>query len=130
MKSTKESLIFEKECYKIIGLCMKVHSKMGRGYKEIVYKDALEIEFKRNNIPYEREKKFKVFYDGIQLKRQFIADFIVYGSIILEIKSMSTLTDDCIFQTLNYIKVATLQLGLVITFGAPGLLFKRVISTT
>ena len=129
MQNKKEPILFEKECYRIIGLCMKVHSKMGRAYKEVVYKDALEIEFKRNNIPYEREKKFKVFYDGIQLRRQFIADFVVYGSIILEIKSRSALTDDCISQTLNYVKVANLQLGLVITFGAPSLLFKRVILT-
>ena len=44
------------ECYKIIGLCMEVYRVLGGGLSEIIYKDALEIEFKINNIPYEREK--------------------------------------------------------------------------
>ncbi len=54
-----EDLLFKEECYQIIGLSMKVHSTLGKGFKEIVYKDALEIEFKKNLIPYEREKPFK-----------------------------------------------------------------------
>lgn len=127
MSLNNEELLFKEECYKIIGLCMKVHRTLSRAYKEIIYKDALEIEFKRNNIPYEREKRFDVYYDGIKLKRKFIADFVVFGTIILEIKAMSVLNDDSICQTLNYIKIAGFRLGLLITFGAPCLLFKRVI---
>jgi GxxExxY protein len=130
MKTASEELLFKDECYKIIGLCMKVHTKLGRGYKEIIYKDALEIELKRNNIPYEREKKFKVFYDGIELKRKFIADFVVFEKIILEIKAMSSITDSSVYQTLNYIKVAGLQLALLFAFGSTSLLHRRVICTS
>ena len=43
MHSYGEDLLFKEECYTIIGLSMKVHSKLGRGFKEVVYKDALEI---------------------------------------------------------------------------------------
>ena len=51
-----QDLLFKEECFQIVGLSMKVHSKLGRGFKEVVYKDALEIEFINNKISYEREK--------------------------------------------------------------------------
>ena len=50
----------KEENYKIVGICMEVHRILGPGLLEIVYKDALEIEFKNNNIPFEREKEFSI----------------------------------------------------------------------
>ncbi len=77
-------LLFKEECYKMVGLCMKVHTKLGRGFKEIVYKDALEVEFKKdNNILYEREKSFSIIYEDVILPHKFNADFLVFNSIIL-----------------------------------------------
>jgi GxxExxY protein len=61
------SIIYKDEAYKIIGICMEVHSQLGKGLNEIVYSDALEYEFSINNIPYEREKKFEVRYKDIIL---------------------------------------------------------------
>jgi GxxExxY protein len=52
-------LILKEECYKIIGLCMKVHTKLGRGFKEVIYKDALELELIAAGIPHEREKNLR-----------------------------------------------------------------------
>ena len=57
-------LILKDESYKIVGLCMEVHKALGMGFKEIIYKDALEIEFKKNESPYRREKKFTISYKG------------------------------------------------------------------
>jgi len=54
MKTT-EDLIYKEECYKIIGICFDVHNNLGPGFLEIVYKDALEYEFKKSGIQYERE---------------------------------------------------------------------------
>ena len=82
-----EDLVFKDECYRIVGLCMKVHSKLGKGFKEIVYKDALVIEFIRNEIPYQREKPFKIQYEDVVLRHEFTADFFVFNSLILEIKA-------------------------------------------
>lgn len=56
----EQELLFNEECYKIIGLHVKVHSILGPGFKEIIYKDALEIELQRDKIPYAREKPFRV----------------------------------------------------------------------
>ena len=50
--------LFEEETYKIIGILFEVHKNLGKGFSEIVYKDALEFEFNENNVPYEREKEY------------------------------------------------------------------------
>ena len=79
-------LIFKEECYEIIGVCMDVHKELRNGYLEIIYKDAIEIEFKRLGIPYVREKEFHVFFKGQPLQRTFNVDFFVYNKINLESK--------------------------------------------
>ncbi len=55
-------LIYEEDTYKIIGICMEVHNELGKGFSEVVYGDALEIELIDNNIPYSRESKFDITY--------------------------------------------------------------------
>ena len=87
MEFDEKAYPLQKETHSIIGLCMKVHRNLGPGLLEIVYKDALEIEFKNNAIQYEREKEYLIEYKDVILPHRFYADFIVYGSIILEAKS-------------------------------------------
>lgn len=118
-----------KETYKIIGLAMEVHKEIGRGFLEIVYKDALEIEFNDNNILYDREKPFEINYKGRLLKRKYIADFIAHQQIILEIKAQSGIYDEDIKQTINYLACSKLKIGLIINFGEESLSFRRVILT-
>lgn len=120
-------LLFKQESYKIIGACFEVHNALGHGFKEVVYKDALELEFKQIGIPYQREKPFSVVYKKQILKHYFVADFIAYDSIILEIKQGSFIGDPYIKQTLNYLKASGIRLGIVINFGQPSLEFQRVI---
>ena len=122
-----EDLLFKDECYRIVGLCMKVHSKLGKGFKEIVYKDALEIEFIRNEIPYQREKPFKIQYEDVVLRLEFTADFFVFNSIILEIKATFQFHPDNFKQTLNYLKASQVKLGVLINFGEDQLKFKRIV---
>lgn len=120
-------MLMAEECYKIIGVCMKVHSILGAGFNEVIYKDALEMEFLKNNFVFEREKAFKVEYDGVVLKRRFYADFVLNNSIILEAKSNSQFFSHDFAQTLNYLKVAKIELGLLVNFGNASLQYKRVI---
>ena len=79
-----EDLIFKEECYTIIGMCITIHNKLGKGFKEVVYEDAMEIEFKKAGIFYAREKEFSIEYDGALLPHKFDADFLVFESIILK----------------------------------------------
>lgn len=118
------------EVYKIIGACMEVHSILGRGFLEIVYKDALEYEFKMRGIPYEREKKLEIYYKTIKIKRDFYADFYMYNEIILEVKAQHGVVDELYKQTLNYLSASKKELGLLVNFGEESLVYKRVIHTS
>ena len=106
---------------------MKVHSTLGKGFKEVVYKDALEIEFRKNSIPYQREKSFTITYDETVLRHTFDSDFFVYDSIILEIKAVYQFHTDNFKQTLNYLKASQVKLGILINFGEDQLKFKRIV---
>ena len=79
-------LLFKEASYKIIGVCMKIHSTLGLGLKEINYKDAMEMDFAEEDIKYEREKRFAVKYKDKILRNPYVADFIIDNSIILEVK--------------------------------------------
>ena len=127
--SRKENFLMREETYKIIGLAMEVHRIIGKGFLEIVYKDALEIEFTDYLIHYEREKSYTIEYKGRLLKRKYNADFVVYDNLILEVKAQSGIYDEDIKQTINYLACSKLKLGLIINFGEDSLTFKRVILT-
>jgi GxxExxY protein len=120
-------ILFKEESYKIIGACFEVHKILGHGFKEAVYKDALELELQKLDIQFIREKPFTIIYKEQKLKHFFIADFVVYETIILEIKIGSYIGDPYIKQTLNYLKASGLRLGMVINFGKPSLEYQRVI---
>ena len=120
-------IFYKEESYAIIGLCMEVHNKLGHGFSEIVYKDALEIEFKENEIFYEREKEFQINYKGHILKHSFFADLVVFDSIILEVKCVKSLSDEHISQIINYLVASDKKLGLLINFGRDKLEYKRLV---
>ncbi len=110
-------IIYKDESYNIIGKCFEVYNNLGHGFLEIVYKDALEYEFQKSDIPYEREKEYVVNYKNIILPHKFYADFVVYDKIILEIKAVSKISDKFIAKVLNYLKVSNNQLALIVNFG-------------
>jgi GxxExxY protein len=115
------------ETYKIIGLCMEVHTILGKGHSENIYGDALEYEFKLNNIPYVRERKYNIEYKDIVLTRYYFSDFTVFDEIILELKAIQQLTNSEIKQTLNYLAASKNKIGLLINFGEDSLKYKRII---
>ena len=117
----------EQETYKIIGICMEVHRNLGPGLLEIIYKDALEIEFKNNNIPFEREKEFFIEYKRNILPHNFYADFVVFDDIILEIKSVKEINNEHIARTLNYMRLADTPVGIIANFQNKSLVHKRLV---
>ena len=120
-------LIYEDESFKIIGACMEVHKELGSGFLEGVYQEALAVEFKKQNIPFEREKEINISYKGINLNKKYISDFICNDKILLELKALSKLTSEHESQVLNYLKATGFKLGLLINFGEPSLKVKRII---
>lgn len=122
-------LIYKEESYAIIGACMEVHKKLGAGFLESVYSEALELEFQKRDIPFEKEKKLSVYYGNELLKKYFKADFVCFDKIIVEIKSAKIIIEAHKQQTLNNIKSTKFQLGLLVNFGASSLDYRRVINT-
>ncbi|MDO5979905.1 GxxExxY protein [Flavivirga spongiicola] len=120
-------LIYKEEAYKMIGICMEVHNQLGKGFNEVVYADALEIELMDNGISYSREMKFGITYKGNLLPHKYKADFIIDDKIVLELKAIDCLTSAHIKQTLNYLAVSKLKLGLLINFGEDSLKYKRIV---
>ena len=115
--------------YKIIGACIEVHSQLGCGFLEPVYQEALSMEFKNRNIPYQKEKLIKINYKNKMLSKKYIADFICFDKIIIELKALSKLTSDHDAQLLNYLKATGFELGLLVNFGTKKLEYKRMILT-
>lgn len=126
-KLIRMNLLEKEESYLIVGKCFDVHNELGPGFLEIVYKDALELEFRNAGIPFKREVRYNVHYKGNVLPHFFHADFVVFHSIILEVKSNSAISGQCIAQAMNYLKVSGNQLALVVNFGERKLVSKRVV---
>jgi GxxExxY protein len=127
MEKDGNGILFKEESYRIIGMCMKIHNTLGKGFKEVVYKDALELELYRGKIKYKREAGFVIEYEGARLQHFFIADFLITDCMILEIKSTPFLQAWHFAQTLNYLKASHLKLGILINFGEQRLNYKRII---
>lgn len=84
-----------------------------------MYQDALELEFRLRNIPYEREKLIQVMYKGHKLGEPYRADFVCYGKIIVELKAVEELSSTHRAQVLNYLHATKMKLGLLVNFGEP-----------
>ncbi|MDH4472062.1 MAG: GxxExxY protein [Fluviicola sp.] len=122
-----KTFILKEETYQIIGLCMDVHSELGSGFTEIVYKDALEYEFKMRKIHFEREREFTVRYKDIFLPHKYYADFVVMNNIVLEVKTVNSLVKEHMEQTINYLCVSGLNVGLLVNFRNSKLEYKRLV---
>ena len=109
-------LVYKEESAKIVGAIFEVHKRLGVGLLEKVYQEALAIELKHCNIPFEREKRFDVYYRNQKLDVQYIADFVCYDKIIVELKAVSELTDVHKAQVRNYLTITNYELGILCNF--------------
>jgi GxxExxY protein len=122
------NIIYKGESYKLMGILFDIHSNLGKGFSEIVYKDAIEYELEKSLIFFEREKEYSVKYKDILLKHKFYADFIIFDKIILEIKCCNSISDSHIAQAMNYLKVSNNKLAIIVNFNNDSLEYKRIVS--
>ena len=122
-------IIYKDESYAIIGACMKVHRALGPGFLEAVYEEVVEKEFVIQNIPYKRQVKLDLYYEGVQLKKNYRADFICYESIIVELKAVTQIPSVFYAQLQNYLKCTNMELGMLINFGTSSLTYKRIVNS-
>lgn len=110
----------------IIGAAMAVQGELGSGFLEAVYQAALEKEFQRRDIPYEREKRLPVHYRG-EVIADYQADFLCFEDVVVELKALQKLSGDEEAQVINYLKATGLNQGLLINFGSGSLKYKRFV---
>ncbi len=128
MMAMEQELLYRDEVYAIVGAAIEVHKHLASGFLDAVYHEALQIELGQRLIPFVSEKVITIFYKQQQLKKEYIADFVCYEKIIIEIKSISVLTVKEEAQILNYLKATGMKVGLLINFGSTGRLeWKRFI---
>lgn len=127
--NAKEDILFKDEAFAIVGAAMEVHSVLGHGFLEAVYADAMALELRRRDIPFQREVPIPLTYKGAILPHAYRADFLVYDQIILELKAIKALGDSDRAQALHYLKATGHSLAILANFGAPKLDWMRLVLT-
>jgi GxxExxY protein len=120
-------LLYKDEVFKLVGLCMEIHSELGKGHDEVIYKDALVVELQRAQIEFARGRKYEVEYKGVILPHSYFADFVIEDKILFETKAIEKLHDAHMKQVLNCIAASKLALGLLVNFGGDSLEWKRIV---
>ncbi|HBK07866.1 MAG TPA: GxxExxY protein [Acetobacteraceae bacterium] len=107
--------------YRIIGLAMHVHRRLGPGLLEKFYESCLCYELSRNDIPFRRQVTIQVAYEGVPLEAAYVADIIVAEQVILKIKAVETILPVHKYQLLTYMRLLPCRLGLLLKFNTPSL---------
>jgi GxxExxY protein len=123
-------LIYKDEVYAIIGAAMEVYNTLGPGFAEPIYQEAFGIEMIRRQIPIKPQQELIIFYKDVRLQKTYVADYVAYEKIIIEIKAFDQLGAREEAQLLNYLKATGNPLGLLINFGEVNdLEWKRMAAT-
>lgn len=114
----------------VIGALIEVHKKLGPGFLESVYEQAACIELEKRKIPFERQAKVAVLYDGISIGEGRL-DLLIDHTLILELKAVDALLPIHQAQLMSYLKMTGCELGLLVNFNVPALKqgIKRVVLT-
>jgi len=129
-KKSVTEILYKHESYKIIGACFEVYKSKGCGFTEPVYQECLQIEFGLQGIPFVSQPILELEYKRVRLMQTFKPDFICFGKIIVELKSLERLADVHRAQTLNYLMTTNFELALLVNFGHfPKVEYERIANT-
>lgn len=112
------------DMYEVVGLAMEVYNTLGRGLAEPIYQEALEMEFMRNDLAFEREKELHMYYKGQVMKKTYFADFY-YKGIVIELKAVDEICSEHRVQLFNYLRITRQHYGILFNFGEESLHTER-----
>jgi GxxExxY protein len=122
-------LILKEECYRVMGACFEVYKEKGCGLLEAVYQECLELEFGLQAIPSVAQSSLALSYKGVPLQQTYRADFVCFGTVLVEIKAVSALVDEHRAQVINYLHATGLRVGLLVNFGHyPKVEWERIVA--
>jgi GxxExxY protein len=122
----ESKLLLKAETEKIIGFAFEILNDIGHGLNERIYENSLTVLFKLNNIAFDQQRSFRVFFRGIEVG-EFIPDLIVFGLVIVDTKVIDRIADRERGQMLNYLRITKLRVGLILNFKNARLEFERVV---
>ena len=117
----------DKLAYEVIGAAMEVHRKLGPGFLESVYEEALCVELREQKVAFQRQFEVAINYKGHAVGKSRL-DLLIEQKLIVELKTTKRIDNNHLAQTLNYLKATGLKLGLIINFGNPRVEIKRVVN--
>ena len=126
MTTNNKDIIYKELSYKIVGLAMEVHSKLGFGFLEKVYENALMILLEKNGIPAQHQAPVRVYFEG-KVVGDYYADILVDNKIILELKAIDKIIDVHRAQVLNYLRATGLSLAMILSFGKSSFEYERFV---
>jgi GxxExxY protein len=122
----ESKLILKAETEKIIGFAFEVLNEVGHGLNEKIYENALVVLFKQNDIAFDQQRRFPVFFRGVEVG-EFIPDLIAFGSVIVDAKVIDRITDYERGQMVNYLRITQLRVGLIVNFKHARLEWERIV---
>ena len=126
MCTNKNSIVYKDLSYKIIGLAMEVHGKLGFGFLEKVYENAMMVLFRREKIPAVQQSPIQVHFEG-EVIGNYVPDILIDEKIILELKSVEKITNAHRAQVLNYLKATRKRLAIILNFAKKKLEYERLV---
>lgn len=126
MDTNENKILYKDLSYKIVGLAMDAHNKLGYGFLEKVYENALMILFRQEGIQTKQQEPIRVYFEG-QAVGDYFADILVEGNVILELKVAEKIIDAHKAQVLNYLKATGLHLAIILNFGKERLEYERLV---
>ncbi len=111
----------------VIAAAIEVHKQLGCGFLEPVFQEAMAIELKNREIPFQRQPRFPIKYKDQHLDLYYRPDFTCFDAVIVELKALGRLSPIEESQVINYLKVTGYQTGLLLNFGARSLEKRRFI---
>ena len=118
----------DSQTYQIIGAAMAVHTELGCGFLERVYKAALRVEFETRGIVFAKEVLMPIEYKTRILPLDYKVDFLCFQEILVEVKASDSIHDQHVAQVINYLKASRLKRALLLNFGAMSLQHKRLVN--